>query len=148
VGQCAVALREMRVIYAVFLFSVVLYTIVAEQFLAKAEGSVSLTFVVAFTVLAVLNGLVAQYFRRKKLVPSLEKLRRNPGDVAALKEWRFSTLLSLVLAEPIALLGVALRALGGGRNVAWPFFAAALILLLIWRPQLEFDAEAPGSQAG
>jgi hypothetical protein len=51
-------------------------------------------------------------------------------------------LVSLVFAMTICLYGLVLRFLGAARLVSWSFYLAALILMLVWRPQLDLRGEA------
>jgi len=132
----------MRILHAVFLLSVLLIFQQAEQ-LAGARTRYSMVFLAAIVFVAGIDGLLALYFRRKKLLPASEKLRRFANDTNALKEWRLSTLLILTLTESIALYGLVLRVMGASRRVSWPFFVTALILIVAWRPQLDFGSQAP-----
>jgi hypothetical protein len=131
--------------HAVFLLSLLLFAYQAEQLEGAGTGN-STILPGALVLAAVFDGLIALYFRRKRLSPALEKLRRDSNDTGALTEWRFSTLLSLVLAESIALYGFVLRFMGASRRVSWPFFVCALILMVVWRPQLELSAGLSGTE--
>lgn len=144
-GQGAATLKQMRITHAVFLLSLLLFAYQAEQLEGAGTGN-STILPGALVLAAVFDGLIALYFRRKRLSPALEKLRRDSNDTGALTEWRFSTLLSLVLAESIALYGFVLRFMGASRRVSWPFFVCALILMVVWRPQLELSAGLSGTE--
>jgi hypothetical protein len=146
VAQGEAALRRMRILHAVFFLSVVLLAQGAEQMAGTATGY-STIFLGMMIYLAIFDGLIAYYFRRKRLHPALDKLRRDPNDAGALKEWRIMTLLSLSLTFSIALYGFVLRFFGAGRPVSWPFFLLALLLMVVWRPQLELGADVSGTPA-
>jgi hypothetical protein len=136
----------MRILHAVFLLAVLLLAIQAEHLAGTGTGY-STTLLGALVFVAGFDALLALYFRRKRLFPSLEKLRRDSNDAGALKEWRIMTLLSLCLTFSIALYGFVLRILGAGRPVSWPFFLLALVLMVVWRPQLELGADVSGAPA-
>lgn len=144
-GQGAATLKQMRIIHGVLLLFLFLVAYQAEQLAGTGTGY-SKTFPGTLALVAVFDGLIALYFRRKRLSPALEKLRRDSNDTGALKEWRFSTLLSLVLAESIALYGFVLQFMGASRRVSWPFFISALILMMVWRPQFELSANVSSTQ--
>jgi len=144
--QLASSLRQMRIVHGIFAVAIVLYAYTAEQLTGKNGSGVQSEFLYGIITVAGLDGLIAYYFRRTKLLPALEKLRMNANDSEALKQWRFSTILSMCLALSIALYGFVLRFLGASRHVSWSFYVAALVLLLIWRPQLEIANEPAGVQ--
>jgi ABC-type transport system involved in cytochrome bd biosynthesis fused ATPase/permease subunit len=150
--NAAVNLKQMKVIHVVFVVAVFLYALTAEQIMGRANAAsrnaLTATLLDGMTFVAGLDGLLAYYFRRSKLEPALDKLRRNQNDPDALKQWRFATILSLVLALSIGLVGFALRFLGAGRRVSWSFFLVALFLMLLWRPKLELASDTPGAPAG
>ena len=141
-GKGAASLRQMRIVYVVFLVAVLLQ-IYNSEWLAGNGAGYSMTFLAGIIIVAGFDVLIAYYFRRKKLFPALEKLRRDPNDIGALKQWWGATILVLVLAVSVALYGLVLRVLGASRRVAWPFFLLALILMLAWRPQLDLSGDVP-----
>jgi hypothetical protein len=137
----AAALRQMRMVHAVFVTAVLLFVLEAEL-LARNEMINSPTVPIAIAVVAVLDVNIGYAFRRIKLNPALRKLRVEPNDSDALKQWRSSTMVSLVLALTVGFYGLVLRFLGAVRLVSWPFYLVALILFLVWRPQLDHGGEA------
>lgn len=143
-GNAASSLKQMRVIHFVFLVALVLYAYTAEFIVGKTDSEVSAAIIYGMTLVAAFDVLIAYYFRRTKLAPALERLRLDPNDSEALKQWRYSTLVSLVLTLSVGLYGFTLRFLRAPQKVAWSFYLVALILLLIWRPTLALPAEAPG----
>jgi hypothetical protein len=144
-GQGADALRQTRILHSVFLLTVLLLAYAAEQ-MARTITGYSETYLGLIICLAILNGLQADYFRRKRLFPALEKLRRDPNDSSALQQWRRSITVNLALTEEIALYGFMLRFMGASRRVSWPFFVSALILMMLWRPQLELSANVSSTE--
>jgi hypothetical protein len=139
--QGAAELRQMRILLAVFLLTVLLLAYAAEE-MAGTTAGYSETYLGVMICLAILNGMQAYYFRRNRLFPALDKLRQDPNDSSALKQWRGSITINLCLTEAIALYGFMLRFIGASRRVSWPFLGAALILMLVWRPQLDLRGEA------
>jgi hypothetical protein len=138
----AASLRQMRIFHAVFLAATLLQIHNAERLAGNGTGF-STTFLIGIVFVASFDVLVAYHFRRKTIFPASEKLRRDPNDMEALKQWRKATIVVLVLAMSIGLYGLILRVLGASRRVAWPFFLLALILMLAWRPQLDLSGDVP-----
>jgi hypothetical protein len=143
--QGAAALRQMRITQRLFLFTVFLIAYQAEQMAGIGTGYSSV-FLGVIASVAVFDAFLAFYFRRKRLFPALEKLHLYANDTGALKEWRFSIILSLALTESIALYGFVLRILGASRRVSWPFFLASWILMLVWRPRLDLRGAASNTE--
>jgi hypothetical protein len=133
------SLRQMRITHALLVIAVFMQIYVAEMSAGKG-GGISEFLVAVIAVVACLDLLLARYFRSKWTITAMAKLRQDPNDANALKQWRAGTLLGLVLAMSVALYGVVLRVLGASRRIAWPFFFVALIFMLVWRPQVEADA--------
>ena len=132
--------------HAVFLLAVLLFVLQAE--LLAGNGKInSPAFSTAIAVVAILDTFFGYAFRRLRLNPALGKLRLDPNDSDALKQWRSSTMVILVLALTVGLYGFVLRFLGADRLVSWPFYLAALILMLLWRPQLDLGNEAANTGA-
>jgi hypothetical protein len=86
---------------------------------------------------------IALVVRSRMVTPAQEKLRVQTDDGGALKRWRIGSLISLVLVESVALYGFALRVMGGTRSHTWPFYLAAILIMLMWTPRL--DLVSPGS---
>jgi len=140
--------RRGRVVHAALALTILLYVYLSE-FLAPPDAKVSSPFVVSITVFACVIALIAYQIRRKKLQPALEKLQQDPNDSEALKNWRLGSIVPSVFAESIGLFGFLLRFIGAGRGASWPFFLASLVLLAMWRPQMNLNARnsaTPGVQ--
>jgi hypothetical protein len=146
VGQGAASLRRMRVLQAVFMAIVVLYGYAAES-LAPRGVELDAPLFKGIAIAAACAVLLAYFMRRKKLSPALEKLRANSDDSEALKSWRSIILVSLILAEAVALFGLLIRIMGGSRGASWPFFLVALILMVIWGPRLAVDNRGSATKA-
>jgi len=135
------SLRSMRIVHAVLLSAVAGYAFVADRILRPAVDA-PVRFVESFCMMAALIVVIAFGFRRKLLHAANNALQQGPSDAAALSRWRTANILSMVLAVSVALIGVALRAVGGDRRVVWLFFLVSVVLMLCWRPRL--DDSAPG----
>ena len=144
-SQGAASLRQVRIIHAIFLLAVLLEFYNSEMLAGNGSG-VSATFLAGIVLVASFDLLLAYFFRLRRLSPALEKLRSDPNDANALKQWRGAHILILVLTMSVALYGLVLRAMGAGRRVAWPFFVLALIMMLLWRPQLDLSADGSESE--
>ena len=134
-------LRNMRILHAVFLFTQFQFLLVLH--LSNPVGTgVPPTVVLAFAVVAVADLNVALFFRRRDVKASEEKLRITPNDGAAIRQWRTGTITSFVFAEAISLFGFLLKFLGAEWKFAGPFFAFAVLLLLLWVPRLDVPKAA------
>jgi heme/copper-type cytochrome/quinol oxidase subunit 3 len=112
-----------------------------SELTARTGTGITQSFISIIAVLACFELIIANYFRSKRTIPAMEKLRLDPNDADALKQWRMGIILTLVLVMSVALYGVVLRSLGASRRIAWPFFLVALIFMLMWRPQLDLNGE-------
>ena len=137
------SVRSMRIVHAFLLAAIVGYLYVSERW-PRPTSHPPAVFVETFSILAAIMVVIAIGFRRKLLPSAMDALRHERGDAAALGRWRMANILSMVLAETVALYGLVLRAVGGSRPAAWSFFVVSFILMLLWRPRLD---EATGSAA-
>ncbi|MBZ5659151.1 MAG: hypothetical protein LAO08_01985 [Acidobacteriia bacterium] len=136
------ALRQLQTIHVIFVVVIFMQGYVSEV-PARTGTGVTESFIFTIAVVAWIELMIAHYHRIKRTIPAMEKLRRDSNDADALKQWRAGIILAMVLTLSVALYGVVLRSLGAGRRIAWPFFLAALIFLVIWRPQLDLGGEIP-----
>ena len=134
------ALRNVRILHAVFLLTMFLY-IVVLRLIKTPEHAVPTGIVLVFALVAFSDVGIALFIRSRKVRASEEKLRTQPNDPGALNQWRVGMITSCVLAETIALLGFVLRILGAEWKLAGAFFAFAVLLMLLWMPRLDL-AEA------
>jgi len=126
----------MRVMHAIFLLTIFLY-LGLLKFIVPAGKGVDQIFVAALVLVCVGDVVLASLLRKQKVHASEEKLRVNPKDGAALQQWRAGMILSFVFTECIALFGLVLKILGAEWRVAGPFFAFAVLLMLLWTPRLD-----------
>jgi len=126
----------MRIFQGVLLIATFLYAYVAAAVL-KPSSMAPRAVLEAMQVEAVGLIVIALIVRRRMLAPAVEILRLNPSDAKALNRWRTANVVSLIFAEAVALIGVAVRALGGSGWTVWSFFVGAIVLMLLWTPRLD-----------
>jgi hypothetical protein len=132
------ALRNLRLVHTVFLLTVVLY-IVVIGFVPATTRQPQAMLLYVFAAIGFSDVLFAFLLRSQLVTPPAEALRVNPDDAAALQKWRSGNLISFVLAETLALLGLVLKFLGFGWNIAGVFFAVSIALLMLFTPKLELE---------
>lgn len=130
------ALTALRVIHATFVTTWFLF-LLAIHLTAPVQQHVSPTVVQAIALVAVTDIALALYLRSQYMGRSVEVLREQPADTAALARWRTGNIVSFTFAETITLCGLALKFLGADWRIAGPFFAVGLVLLLLWFPRLD-----------
>ena len=133
-------LRNVRIIHGVILVSVLLYMLVIFQ-VHPREGHLSPAMPGVFAVFCATEIAVALVLRARLLTPYTETLRSNPDDAQALGRWRAGNLVSITLAQSVAVFGFVLKFLGANWFVAGPFFATAIFLLLIWTPRIDLPSQ-------
>ncbi|MGH9705022.1 MAG: hypothetical protein ACRD4K_16730 [Candidatus Acidiferrales bacterium] len=129
-------LREMRIMHRVMLAAIFGCAYVAEAIITPTMESKPIM-VKAFLVLAFADIAIAFIVRGRILLKAIEGLRRNPNDPNALAEWRKGNVFGMVMAVSVGLYGFALRFMGSNRAVPVPFYVAAVMLMILWRPRLE-----------
>jgi hypothetical protein len=128
------SLRTLRILQGIFIFTMFLY-LYAMSIVPHQPAEIAPAMFWGFVAIA-LGVLAAAMFVRKQMVGgALERLRVAPDDAAALVNWRKFTILACVLTETVALFGFALRFLGGDWAHVAPFFAVAIVTLLLTFPQ-------------
>lgn len=86
-------------------------------------------------------------WRRRRLQKAIHAVASAPGDAVAVKRWHQASLVLLVSYESIAMYGCLLRIWGGGTfRQALPFYACALVLLLVFTPR-RFSNQTPASSS-
>lgn len=75
--------------------------------------------------------------RSRLLRRSKEKLMNNDADAIATKQWEVAQVISLAMAEGVALWGLVIRMVFHGAFwQASMFYAIAVLLLLFWTPHM------------
>ena len=127
-------LRSLRVIQMAFLVAVVIYIAIAEKVGPREPKDVKQIQVLLMVMAASLVGGIL-FFRQRLIPPAEEVLRTQPEDANALRRWRTANLITLTLAEAVVLYGLALRFLGGTLLQAAPFYAAGVLLMVVFTPR-------------
>jgi len=131
--------RAVRIMHRIMFASVIVYASLAES-LIKSTRSLPLSITLSFGITAIAIALVAFGYRMKMLSSATETLRRNPQDAQALFRWRQAQILIAVLLQSIGLFGFVLRFMGGSFSLAFPFYTASILLLLLLAPRQVVDA--------
>jgi hypothetical protein len=113
--------------------SVFLYLFMGE-WIPRTQQDVSTSLQYAFLVVSGSLIVAAIVIRQSTTGQAEEVLRRTPDDAQALARWRSGQIISFVLAESVVLFGFALRFLGAPLGRVLPFYAAGILLFLIFRP--------------
>lgn len=135
VQTLAEAVRQIRIVHVLLLFSMFLYVVIGERFLQHPAGSPSKTLLTSFYVDGFVAGTAGFLIRQRKIAAAVEALQRKPEDPTAIGWWRFGNILGSVMADSVALLGFVWRLLGGPLKESAPFYIAALALMVIWWPR-------------
>ena len=127
-------LRLLRIIQMALLGSVALYIVIAEKVGPQEPKDVKQLQV----LLALFAGSLVMtifFYRQRVLRPAEDALRVQAEDAVALRRWRMANLVTLVCAEAVVLYGMVLRFLGGTLLQAAPFYAAGVLLMLVFTPR-------------
>ncbi len=95
------------------------------------------------TGLALYAGLAGFFFRRTLMRRSEDALAKDATDPKALKQWETGQLIGMSMAEGVVVMGFVVRVVLGG--VLWQasmFYAAGLLLLLLWTPRMPITTPA------
>jgi len=132
---------SLRILHVALLASVLLFALIGEQ-LGPTEPRDVTVIRLVLTLVALLEVGVAMFFRKRMVQQAEEMLAREASNAEALKKWRAGKMVSYALAESLGVLGLALRMMGGTLTEAAPFYAGAIVLLLLWAPRGEFARQA------
>jgi len=134
-------LQELRIIFAVFLLSMVMIA-AAGEYAASAIGPLQLEGkgeaylvmgVLAFMAIADLG--VGFFMRSSMLQSAQESLQKNPNDPHGLRGWRGGNFISFVFAETVVLFGLVVRIFSSQLEFALPFYVVGVAVLLLWAPR-------------
>jgi hypothetical protein len=76
----------------------------------------------------------AYSIRNSMVVPSLEELRRNPGDPKALSRWSRNNLIVQCMCGAVGMMGFATQLLGAPTPIALTLYGIAIAYLFLLRP--------------
>jgi hypothetical protein len=130
------SLRQTRILLAACLVSIPLMAYAGEV-LGPATTTGVTTIGYLLVAVAILNIWSAFSWRRRRLQDASQILMSRPNDASAIKRWHATTVVLLSECESLAVWGVLMRVWGGGAlQQAVPFYACAIILLLMFTPRL------------
>ena len=128
-------ITKFHLIESAFVLSVPLFAYIAESTCGPGTNDWSRWhwLMLAYAAYCVHLGF---FYRRKFEVKARLALSANPTDKKGLRTWEASQVVPLCFAEHIALAGAIIRfILGGTLFQAAPFYALALVLVLLWSPR-------------
>jgi hypothetical protein len=131
-------LRFLRILHGALLISILFYGAFGEK-LGPAEPKDLKFLPPLFAAPAIVNALIALFFRARMVRPAEDALRLRADDAQALGRWRVGNIVVLVMCESVALFGFVLRMLGGTLLISAPFYMVAILLMLLWTPRLEIS---------
>jgi F0F1-type ATP synthase membrane subunit c/vacuolar-type H+-ATPase subunit K len=135
-------LRRLRLIQLAQIAVIPIFVSIAE--IGREPGSSDWTLrhwlVMGLALWAALGGF---RFRRRMIHRSEEALAEDASNPKALKQWEAGNVVVLAMAESIVLWGLVVRmVLGGALWQASLFYAAGLLLLLLWTPRMPITTPA------
>lgn len=129
------AFLQLRLIHGSFILSWFLFILATVYIIHPVDKLTGMTMPLVLGVVALSNISVAQTLRQKLVVAPAEELARQPDNAALLQRWRSGNILQFAFAESVTLFGLVLRLLGASWQVAAPFFAVGLLMLLLSAPR-------------
>jgi hypothetical protein len=127
-------LLVVRFIYAGFIVTWLQF-IFLLNFMHPPEKPIPRVYPVVFGVLSTASIFVCVKLRKQFLHEPAASLRTQPENQSLLNRWKAGNILSFAFAESTILLGFLLRSLGEKWEIAGAFFAAGLLLQLVWAPR-------------
>jgi divalent metal cation (Fe/Co/Zn/Cd) transporter len=134
------SVRSVRMLHGVFLTTIALFVVVGEFAALEGESDPEFLRLMRYALLGMMVAIFgfAFFIRRTRVEASEEILMRDREDAQALAQWHAGNVVSFVCCETMAMFGLVLRLLSGSWFEAAPFFAVAVVLLLIWTPRAPF----------
>ena len=129
------ALQSLRFVHAAFLISVALCAFTLGRIPVNPSRRPTADPFLSAGVLTLLILGVAFAARLTYVRPALATLRSNPDDAKALLRWRLVAILSALLADCVAVIGVILHVVGGTNVLSGVFLLASAVVLLLWWPR-------------
>jgi hypothetical protein len=130
-------LQTLRTIHAAMLGSTVFFGIIVFIRDPAPRFTTPPFFPLLFYFLAAVNVAFAIFFfsRGAMVTEAGEKLRLNPDDSAALRDFQKGYIIAFALAESAIIFGVVVRFLGGSWNHALALAAIGIVSLLLCTPR-------------
>jgi hypothetical protein len=130
------SLKKIRTFHVVSIASIPLLAYSGEV-LSPAKTSGVTAVGLLLIALAIFDIWSAFSWRRRRLQKACQVVLMSPGDAGAVRRWHHANLILLIGCESLALYGCLLRVWGGGTlPQAVPFYICALILLLVYTPDV------------
>lgn len=129
-------LRKMRLVQAAFAVSMLLIVCITQS--VRGYGCSNWRFwhwvMAGLALWAVFGG---SQVRGRAIRRSERLLASDSSNPKALRQWQAGQIIGMAFSEAIVLYGVVVRmVLDGTLWQASPFYAAGLVLLLLWTPQM------------
>jgi hypothetical protein len=128
------ALRTVRLIQIAMLVSIGIYAVVGEIAGARLTTDAKTLYAISFASISLVGAILV--VRKTLVLQSEEELKAKPGDPVVLARWKTGYIVSYALCEALALFGLLLRFMGFSLAQVWPYYAGALVLLLLFWPRL------------
>jgi F0F1-type ATP synthase membrane subunit c/vacuolar-type H+-ATPase subunit K len=135
-------LRKVRLIQVALIAAIAIFGWVAE--FDRRPGGNDWTFRHWLVTGLALWGASAGFRLRHRLIILSEGLlAQDPSNPKGLKKWEAGNVISLGVAESVAMWGLIVRmVLGGALWQASLFYLASLLLLLLWTPRMPTTARS------
>ncbi len=128
-------LRSLRTVHGVLLFAMFTQVLTVVKVLPHQPRVLNSAFATPILVLSIGIVIATVYIRLKMVGPALDTLRSTPDDPTSLAKWRKGVVLSDVLLDVVVLYGFVLRFQGGTQQLCVPFYAAGIVLMILWWPK-------------
>lgn len=124
-----------KIIRLALLTSIALYALLGEFAAKPPSPAPSVKLFNLATLIAILM-VVAIVVARRFVVGRTEEALSSPsGNGSAVVAWRLGYILTYMLCEAIALLGLVLRFVGFSSSQVAPFYLAGIVLMLFFQPR-------------
>jgi len=134
-GDMGTALRNLRLIQAAMVVSIILCVFVGEKF--SPHGVIpnpNLFYGFSFASISMIGAI---FVVRRTLVGGSEaELQKRPTDAIVVVRWKSAYTIIFALCEVLALFGLILRFLGFALVHVWPFYAGGFVLMLSFSPRI------------
>jgi hypothetical protein len=135
-GTTEGTLRNVRMIHGAMIVAIFLYGWMPRIVLAPRNPQPLDPNLPAMLGVLALGVIALGFFIRSKwITAAYATLRAKPDDAQSLAQWRKGAVVSAALGELVVLCGVVIYLMGGEVKQAAPFFAAGLVVKLLWWPK-------------
>lgn len=127
------ALRTVRLVQIAMLVSVFAYVAIGEITTLRVTPNPTILYALSFASISVVGAVLV--VRRTLVIQSEIQLLEKPGDALILNRWKAGHIVSYALCEVLGLFGLLLRLVGFHLSQVWPYYAGALVLLVLFWPR-------------